>query len=608
MNNIAPKPPLARQANQMAGHGRYGDSQLVHMNPYEVQGLASMSPTGQLTTNPMTGQPEAFLPFLAPLLAPMIGSAIGGAALGGTALGAAGAGALGAGLATWAESGDFEKGLVSAVTGFGLGQVLGAGADVANKGVSTALQGAEAAQTGLAESSKGLMAAGVEAPALLAGPPAPTGLYSSYNPNTANIDMMNTFSGAEPLTNMGSGITPAQLQNANLQAAVPNAMRDVNTARAALTPAQRMGGFGSMDGLKAMGKQALSPSSLAPMAVGVGTQAQILAQEDMEALRKKTLGEDRAYAQEFEDVLGNAIGVSNRSNQRQGRQTSSNPYAGQYAATGGVVGMDEGGSTTGGVHNHPHDEARGQYLDSINDAIFLEQNPNATILNSSFVPGATSANSFVPIGVGDASQLTTVEGSDAFTLQNSDPAIASTVAGTGAAVDSIVGQGGNLTNITATTGEAADAITTNWQDGMKGTIGDATSGIRDGRYFLDAKAGTGAERQSFLKGDFKQDPPTDYRHGFEKEFQFFDYVEDRPIERYLDAFGSGPNDYLAGLLGVDQTTLDELGTPTAPGTAPLDTYTTTKADQFSGIKNFTDQGLTALPAAESYAATVDTVA
>ena len=76
--NIAPKPPLARQGQQLASHGRYGDTQLVHMNPYEVQGLAAMSPTGQLTKNPVTGQPEAFLP----MLAPIIGSVVGKAALG----------------------------------------------------------------------------------------------------------------------------------------------------------------------------------------------------------------------------------------------------------------------------------------------------------------------------------------------------------------------------------------------------------------------------------------------------------------------------------------------------------------------------------------------
>ncbi len=59
------QPQLQGVADLLANQGRYGDSMLVHMNPVEVQGLASMSPTGSLTVNPQTGQPEAFLPFLA---------------------------------------------------------------------------------------------------------------------------------------------------------------------------------------------------------------------------------------------------------------------------------------------------------------------------------------------------------------------------------------------------------------------------------------------------------------------------------------------------------------------------------------------------------------
>jgi hypothetical protein len=74
------QPPMQGMANQMSQYGRYGDSMLVHMNPIEVQGLASLSPTGSLTINPVTGQPEAFLPFLAPLLGSMFGSTMLGAA------------------------------------------------------------------------------------------------------------------------------------------------------------------------------------------------------------------------------------------------------------------------------------------------------------------------------------------------------------------------------------------------------------------------------------------------------------------------------------------------------------------------------------------------
>ena len=67
MNYPGYQAPLQGIANEMAQYGRYGDSMLVHMNPAEVQGIAALSPTGQLTTNPVTGQPEAFLPFLAPV-------------------------------------------------------------------------------------------------------------------------------------------------------------------------------------------------------------------------------------------------------------------------------------------------------------------------------------------------------------------------------------------------------------------------------------------------------------------------------------------------------------------------------------------------------------
>ena len=87
---------------------------------------------------------------------------------------------------------------------------------------------------------------------------------------------------------------------------------------------------------------------------------------------------------------------------------------------------------------------------------------------------------------------------------------------------------------------------------MAGQIGNVTTGIgEDDRYFITPKEGTGAERQSFLRGIHKQKPPGDYRHGFEKEFQFFDHIEDRPIERYADLFGAGANNYLAGLLSGD---------------------------------------------------------
>jgi len=127
--------PYKDVADQLSSMGRYGDSMLVHMNPEEVRGLASLSPTGQLTTNPETGQPEAFLP----LLAPLIGSWLGGTAA--TALGSSAllGSSIGSGLATWAATGDLKQGILSGITGYGLGSAFGAAGGEAAKEAAKAV-------------------------------------------------------------------------------------------------------------------------------------------------------------------------------------------------------------------------------------------------------------------------------------------------------------------------------------------------------------------------------------------------------------------------------------------------------------------------------------
>ena len=64
---------LRKQAQNVANQGRFGDSMLLHVNPVEMKGLASAMP---LTVNPQTGQPEAFLPFLAPILGSVLGKTL----------------------------------------------------------------------------------------------------------------------------------------------------------------------------------------------------------------------------------------------------------------------------------------------------------------------------------------------------------------------------------------------------------------------------------------------------------------------------------------------------------------------------------------------------
>ena len=61
-------------ADLVEKQGRFGDSELVHLNPIEVKMLEKMSPTGKLTTNPKTGKKEAFIDILA-LIATVAGTA-----------------------------------------------------------------------------------------------------------------------------------------------------------------------------------------------------------------------------------------------------------------------------------------------------------------------------------------------------------------------------------------------------------------------------------------------------------------------------------------------------------------------------------------------------
>ena len=63
-------------ADLVEKQGRFGDSELVHLNPIEVKMLERMSPTGKLTTNPKTGKKEAFIDILA-LIATVASTAYG---------------------------------------------------------------------------------------------------------------------------------------------------------------------------------------------------------------------------------------------------------------------------------------------------------------------------------------------------------------------------------------------------------------------------------------------------------------------------------------------------------------------------------------------------
>ena len=172
-------------------YGRYGDSMLVHMAPEEVAGLAALARQHgrELTTNPVTGYPEAFR--LKDLLVPaamagltyMTGGLGAGAAAGmaGSTAGAAGAG-LGAGLSTglgavlsnplmtaaipgamtYARTGDIKQSLGAAGMGWAGGQLMSSmgqlGAQAAGAGeAANAVQGAAQTATPSLTSAENLM-------------------------------------------------------------------------------------------------------------------------------------------------------------------------------------------------------------------------------------------------------------------------------------------------------------------------------------------------------------------------------------------------------------------------------------------------------------------
>lgn len=147
---------LAELAQVVQAHGRYGDTELVHLNPVEVEALRRLSPTGELTTNPDTGLKEAFLPMLAPLLGSVFGPALF-AKLGLASMAPWMASALGAGGATLLTGGSGKDALKNAALG-GL-----SGALMAPKAAAAAKAGAGAANA--ATAATGAAASGLAAPA-----------------------------------------------------------------------------------------------------------------------------------------------------------------------------------------------------------------------------------------------------------------------------------------------------------------------------------------------------------------------------------------------------------------------------------------------------------
>ena len=292
--------PMQPMAEQMAQQGRYGDTMLVHMNPIEVEGIAALSPTGQLTTNPVTGQPEAFLPILAAIASGIGGSALGGA-LTGSLFSSAFASSLGGKLATLAAKGvategirsgltgeDFDpmKALTSAATTFGVDKAVQAGAETL-QGVQGFEQAATDAEK-LADLSKAQQ---------IAKGATPDALTAANNPFVAQAETARA--GADVAKDLASDMSALDVVK--------------------------------QGGLADIGKGLLSPSAAIPIAVGEGQRAEM---ERLEEL-------DRQFGQyskeKEEDYQRNLAGIQDNT-------------FGNIA--GGVGGLAEGGITSLNPQNY----------------------------------------------------------------------------------------------------------------------------------------------------------------------------------------------------------------------------------------------------------------
>lgn len=184
-------------AKHLATMGRYGDDHLLHVNSAELRGLAAAMPGGKLTINPQTGQPEAFLPFLLPLLGGMAGSAflpgavaaMGLGTLGTTMAGAIGSGAVAAGLGL-AQGDKIEnalgKGALAGLGSYGFGSAMEGLAS------GTGATATEVAEQAAKEAAKQGATGGV-------GASLPAGTNYMPNPDSAGISLTSSTPSANPL-------------------------------------------------------------------------------------------------------------------------------------------------------------------------------------------------------------------------------------------------------------------------------------------------------------------------------------------------------------------------------------------------------------------------
>ena len=336
-----------KQAAELAKMGRYGDTMLMHVNPQEVAGLASIMP---VTINPQTGQPEAFV---GAILGSLLGGTLFPNLLGYGLVGAAGGAAFGSGLGTYLETGDLEKGIASAVLGYGSGQIMG---DIIKGPIEEELIG----QTGV--TAQGIQS---EIPASgLRGTAMQDLIATTTQQDMLNAELMANLSN-QPLTEAAKAdiatAAAQKAQSAGLSRATEKNIADLAAKESErrfmeeMSATDRLGNLAS-NFISGDTVQAVADNYL-PIALGGGSLAAQNAQDrylqDMDRFRAEREKRKKEMYAKYPEVIH-----------------SRNPYLRYFSAEGGEVpSYQEGGEVVYGVGNEGQFRPANTYMPGI-DAEF----------------------------------------------------------------------------------------------------------------------------------------------------------------------------------------------------------------------------------------------
>jgi hypothetical protein len=328
--------PMEGIAEHLANQGRYGDSMLMHVNPAEVEGIASLIPGGQLPRNPMTGQPEAFIGMILSMIAkPLLtkgvaalGAKAGAGALGSALTGLAGSSAamtgITSGLIETARTGDIKKGFTSGLMGAGIGKALGAATGAVDEGVKGATETLGTAKDSLTDVTKNIKE--------LSNLEKIQGLTDSQQ---LGLDQLR----ADEIALKGGSIGGDFGPSFSAEGAIPRAETALQDAR--IQAGSGMEGYKSLgdvfqkDGFKAATSAITKPEAFLPLALGASQRAELDYQDAMDAEGRRMEEEKAAEEQYSRDLMERSFGQIREDYPEMDNKY--NPYA---YGQGGIISID----------------------------------------------------------------------------------------------------------------------------------------------------------------------------------------------------------------------------------------------------------------------------